>query len=80
MFIEVRECNLAAVQRLQSVVCLGRCVGDFDVFGCELVRRGFGISVEMEFDEVRVLDDGVDNVVVISSWFGFGKPILNTFG
>jgi predicted amidohydrolase len=59
---------------------LGRGVGSFNVFGCELVRRGFGISVEMEFDEVRVLDDGVDNVVVISCWFGFGKPILNTFG
>ena len=61
------------------MVCLGGGVGDFDAFSCELVWWGFGVSVEMKFDEVRVLDDGVDNVVVISRWFGFGKSILNTF-
>ena len=62
------------------MVGLGRGVGGFNVFGGELVRRGFGISVEMKLDEVRMLDAGVDNVVIISCWFGFGKPILNTFG
>ena len=62
------------------MVCLGGGVGDFDVFSCELVWRGFGVSVEMTFDEVRVLDDGVDDVVVVVSWFGLDKSFTDAFG
>jgi hypothetical protein len=59
---------------------LGGGVGSLDVFGCELVGRGFGIGVKVEVNEVWVLDDGVDDVVVVVSWFGLDKSITNAFG
>ena len=62
------------------MVCLGGSVGDVDILGCKLVGWGFGIGVKVEVSEVRVLNDGVDDVVIVVSWFGLDKSITDAFG
>ena len=62
------------------MVCLGGCVGDVDKLGCKLVGWGFGVGVKMEVSEIRVFDDGVDDVVIVVGRFGLDKSFTDAFG
>ena len=71
---------MAAVECLQFVICLGGCVGDVDICGCKVVGWGFGVGAKVEVGEIRVFDDGVNDVVIVAGRVGFDESFTDAFG